>query len=151
MARPHPTQNVSFKDNLPPSRRAGRDDQPPPPPSKSPSYSKASLVQVPTNTSGVAYNAGSLGYDDGYLEAGSSNMQGFSASNGADVRRKKSMVKPERERIDPGHRLWHYREHAQEDQMNVMPSCELSPTYHADLSYGQPTVWQTWWRKFAEG
>ena len=34
------------------------------------------------------------------------------------------MVKPERERIDPGHRLWHYREHAAEDQMDVMPSCE---------------------------
>ncbi|KAK1920857.1 chitin synthase 3 [Papiliotrema laurentii] len=129
MARPHPTQNVSFKDNLPPSRRAGRDDQPPLPPSKSPSYSKASLVPVQTNTSGVASNAGSLGYDDGYLEAGSSNMQGFSASNGADVRRKKSMVKPERERIDPGHRLWHYREHAQEDQMNVMPSSTGNQPY----------------------
>ncbi len=35
------------------------------------------------------------------------------------------MVKPERERIDPNHRLWHYREHAAEDGMNVLPSCML--------------------------
>ena len=35
------------------------------------------------------------------------------------------MVRPERERIDPGHRLWHYREHAQEDGMNIQPSCEF--------------------------
>lgn len=39
------------------------------------------------------------------------------------------MVRPERERIDPGHRLWHYREHATDDQMNVMPSCEC---WHED-------------------
>ena len=38
------------------------------------------------------------------------------------------MVKPERERVDPGHRLWHYREKAAEDQMNVMPSCEPTQT-----------------------
>lgn len=28
------------------------------------------------------------------------------------MNRKKSLVRPERERIDPNHRLWHYREHA---------------------------------------
>ena len=33
-------------------------------------------------------------------------------SQGADVRRKKSLVKPDRERVDPGHRLWNYRNHA---------------------------------------
>lgn len=40
------------------------------------------------------------------------------------------MVKPERERIDPNHRLWHYREHAQEDGMNVMPSCKSPDRGH---------------------
>lgn len=29
----------------------------------------------------------------------------------SDVRRKKSLVRPDRERIDPNHRLYHYREH----------------------------------------
>lgn len=66
-------------------------------------------------------------YEAGYVDAGSSNPQGFSASNGADVRRKKSMVRPERERIDPGHRLWHYREHAADDNLDVMPSSESAP------------------------
>jgi len=32
------------------------------------------------------------------------------------------MVKPERERMDPGHRLWHYREHAAEDNLDVQAS-----------------------------
>lgn len=68
--------------------------------------------------------APSLGYEEGYIDAASTNPQGFSASNGADVRRKKSMIRPERERIDPGHRLWHYREHAAEDRLNVQPSCK---------------------------
>lgn len=45
----------------------------------------------------------------------------------SDVRRKKSLVRPDRERIDPNHRLYHYRERvAQENQagggVNVLPS-----------------------------
>lgn len=49
----------------------------------------------------------------------------------SDVNRKKSLVRPERERIDPNHRLWHYREHAGQ-QADVMPSSELdgrAPSY----------------------
>jgi len=129
MARPHPGQNVSFSENIPPSRRAGfntpppESEIPPRPPAKN-FNSKSSLTPIVTNSS--SQGAPALDYDDGgYVDAGSSNPRGFSASNGADVRRKKSMVKPERERIDPGHRLWHYRERAAEDQMNVMPSCKL--------------------------
>ena len=94
----------------------------PPPPTKS--YSSKSSLGPLTSNSPSALSPPPLGYDDGYVDAGRSNPQGFSSNNGADVRRKKSMVKPERERVDPGHRLWHYRERAAEDQMNVMPSCE---------------------------
>jgi chitin synthase len=36
------------------------------------------------------------------------------------------MVKPERERMDPGHRLWHYREHAAEDNLDVQPSSKCN-------------------------
>ncbi|EIW87179.1 glycosyltransferase family 2 protein [Coniophora puteana RWD-64-598 SS2] len=32
--------------------------------------------------------------------------------DGANVGRKKSLVRPDRERIEPGHRQWHYRSHA---------------------------------------
>jgi len=137
MARPHPTQNVSFQEVVPPSRRAGREGTPPPLPNKVPSYAKSTL------SSNSVPQAGALDYDNGYIDAQGSNPQGFSASNGADVRRKKSMVKPERERIDPGHRLWHYREHAAEDQMNVMPSCEYSPVPWDFDSPQQPAISHT--------
>lgn len=36
---------------------------------------------------------------------------GFSSSN-ANFRRKKSLVRPDRERMDPNHRQWYYRNHA---------------------------------------
>ncbi|ORY25238.1 chitin synthase-domain-containing protein [Naematelia encephala] len=117
MARPHPTQNVSFQDSAPPSRRATRDDVPPRPPAKNYNSKNNNLEPIVSTSYEPA-----LGYDEGYVDAGASNVQGFSSSNGADVRRKKSMVRPERERFDPGHRLFYYREHAQEDQMNVLPS-----------------------------
>ena len=60
------------------------------------------------NTYGPAStpSAGGLG---GMLGIGHSGGLGGGAS---DVRRKKSLVKPDRERIDPNHRLYHYREHA---------------------------------------
>lgn len=43
---------------------------------------------------------------------------------GSKVGRKKSLVKPDREKIDPGHRLWHYRNQAAKlgDQGRVLPS-----------------------------
>ena len=42
---------------------------------------------------------------------------GFSAQN-ANFRRKKSLVRPDRERMDPNHRQWYYRNHAA--HMDVM-------------------------------
>lgn len=118
MSRPRPQQQVSFQESVPQSRRAN--DVPPRPPPKHSSKSNTSSSSV--GSPGAYEDA--LSYDRGYVDAGASNPQGFSNNNGADVRRKKSMVRPERERIDPGHRLWHYRDHAQADQMNILPSCE---------------------------
>lgn len=43
--------------------------------------------------------------------------------------RKKSLVRPDREKIDPGHRQWHYRSHVAQleeegrGRVGVMPSC----------------------------
>ncbi|CAD6886141.1 unnamed protein product [Tilletia controversa] len=38
---------------------------------------------------------------------------GFSAANpNSDMRRKRSLVRPDRERMDPNHRQWYYRNHA---------------------------------------
>jgi chitin synthase len=131
MSRPTPTANVSFQE-VPPSRRA----QEPARPSAKNFPSKSS---IDTRKS----YPGELGYDEGdYVDVNNSNPQGFSASNGAesgaDVRRKKSMVKPDRERIDPGHRLWHYREHAADDGVRVQPSCESLPIELTSATGNQP-------------
>lgn len=70
---------------------------------------------------------GSKGYEPpvptlGYEEAGYNS--GAFSQGGADVRRKKSMVRPERERIEPGHRLYHYQQHAADQSVRVHPSGE---------------------------
>ncbi|OCF78226.1 chitin synthase [Kwoniella mangroviensis CBS 8886] len=138
MSRPNPNQNVSFRDDVHPSRRGQREDQPPRPPAKNLPSKNSLTTTVSVSSSG--YNADALGYEnDGYVDAGAQNMQGFSASNGADMRRKKSLVRPERERIDPGHRLWHYREHATEDQVDVQPSSTGNQPYNrgANLRRGK--------------
>ncbi|KIR58105.1 chitin synthase [Cryptococcus bacillisporus CA1873] len=128
MSRPHLQQNVSFEDTKPPSRRAGRDDMPPRPPAKS-DPSKNSLTTTTTVQSVGGYTSHQLNFDDNaYVDVGASNPQGFSDYDG--VRRKKSMVRPERERIDPNHRLWHYREHAAEDQVDIQPSSTGNQPYN---------------------
>jgi chitin synthase len=37
---------------------------------------------------------------------------GFSVADAALIGRKKSLVRPDREKIEPGHRHWHYHTHA---------------------------------------
>ena len=52
---------------------------------------------------------------------------GFTMADAALVGRKKSLVRPDREKIEPGHRHWHYRSHAarlEDTNTNlVQPSC----------------------------
>ncbi|KAG8946226.1 Chitin synthase, class 3 [Tulasnella sp. 424] len=75
----------------------------------------------PANTQYDSYN--SLSYqshadDVGHIESGG-------GLNPADVKRKKSLVRPDRERIDPNHRQYYYRNHAvqmENDALGVMPS-----------------------------
>lgn len=55
------------------------------------------------------------------------------------VGRKKSLVRPDREKIEPGHRQWYYRNHAAqlEDEgkgrVGLMPSSAHIFFYHSDL------------------
>lgn len=50
---------------------------------------------------------------------------GYELGDGAMVGRKKSLVKPDREKIEPGHRQWHYRNHAARlEEDGVIPSSE---------------------------
>lgn len=46
-------------------------------------------------------------------------------SDPSRVGRKKSLVRPDREKIEPGHRQWHYRSHVAETdgRVGVLPSC----------------------------
>ena len=37
---------------------------------------------------------------------------GYTVTDAALVGRKKSLIRPDREKIEPGHRQWHYRTHA---------------------------------------
>lgn len=53
---------------------------------------------------------------------------GFPLGDAAMVGRKKSLVRPDREKIEPGHRQWHYRNHAaQLEDDGVIPSSAFSP------------------------
>jgi chitin synthase len=65
-----------------------------------------------------AYTHGAAGAD--------ANLESGYGAGGANVGRKKSLVKPDREKIEPGHRQWHYRTHAaqmeNENRAGVMPS-----------------------------
>lgn len=57
---------------------------------------------------------------------------------GARVGRKKSLVRPDRERIDPGHRQWYYRNHATQAEskgtgrFGLIPSCKQRPPPRRD-------------------
>ena len=56
---------------------------------------------------------------------------GFSAS---DFRRKKSLVRPDRERVDENHRLYNYRNHAAAMEYEGRGNAELSRTGHYALA-----------------
>ena len=55
-----------------------------------------------------------------------------SGFSGADVRRKKSLVRPERERLDPDHRLYNYRQHAALSGAVAASNTGYAP--HADMA-----------------
>ena len=66
-------------------------------------------------------------------------------AQGADFRRKKSLVRPERERIDPSHRQWHYRNHAAQmdmqygrSKLGYMPSSTGHLPQHGAAPAGAP-------------
>lgn len=75
----------------------------------------------PANTQYDSYN--SLSYQSHADDVGQIESPG--GLNPADVKRKKSLVRPDRERIDPNHRQYYYRNHAvqmENDALGVMPS-----------------------------
>ncbi|OCB87088.1 glycosyltransferase family 2 protein [Sanghuangporus baumii] len=82
-------------------------------------------------------NALPLTPDDAALEGGAGS--GFDQSR---VARKKSLVRPDREKIEPGHRLWHYRAHAQQleeggGRVGLLPSSTGNYPHRAPLRRGK--------------
>ncbi|KAH8110691.1 glycosyltransferase family 2 protein [Phellopilus nigrolimitatus] len=70
-------------------------------------------------------------YRDGALPPTPNDLESAEAGASFDparVGRKKSLVRPDREKIEPGHRLWHYRTHAAQleeegkGRLGLMPS-----------------------------
>lgn len=76
---------------------------------------------------GIGNQKPSLLHADSY--SNNNNEGGFS---GADFRRKKSLVRPERERLDPDHRLYNYRQHAALSGAVAASNTGYAP--HADLA-----------------
>lgn len=126
--------------------RSARPPQPPPsqpPPSDFDQPHAAYRPPMVTNGSsaGISFQSNEFGdrqdlvdqdrrraytaYNNNQLSPGSPVDPAY-AEAGVNVGRKKSLVRPDREKIEPGHRLWHYRNHAaqMEDQGggNAMPS-----------------------------
>ncbi|GAA6027796.1 hypothetical protein JCM8097_001722 [Rhodosporidiobolus ruineniae] len=69
---------------------------------------------VPGPSSGVASGAGTLGV----------------AGAGADFKRKRSLVRPDRERVDESHRLYNYRQHAAAMEAEGRGTAAVSRTGH---------------------
>lgn len=139
---------VSFQDTQHPRYEADHSKHPDNKSSSSLGASAPIPPKFTSHPSSSGFSTSSHGYDqepqlsygptEGYGQAyqpapgGVSGMLGIGQPGGLggganDVRRKKSLVRPDRERIDPNHRLYHYRERvAQENQggggMNVLPS-----------------------------
>lgn len=103
----HP--GVSFQDSVHPQRGQSSSSQPYP--ARGYSDNKSTGKGAPS-----AYNNHTLDHAGDSTEGLPYGFAppGDGQGGGADFRRKKSLVRPDRERVDPGDRLFHYRQHAQQ-------------------------------------
>ena len=78
--------------------------------------------------------------------ASRSNLRDIESGKDSGVARKKSLVRPERERMDPSHRQWYYRNHAAQMDNNArsnvmyMPSSTGHLPQHGALPANAPTT-----------
>ena len=95
----------------------------------------------PVATGGISFHDSERGDRQGPLSPASRSQQSLpptpgAAESGLDfadrVGRKKSLVRPDREKIEPGHRQWYYRNHAAglentgKGRVGVLPSSAFS-------------------------
>lgn len=97
-----------------------------------PSYESASRVQFSDQQNHPESSTARLNPPSGNDFDQEQHLQpGFSAS---DFRRKKSLVRPDRERLDENHRLYNYRNHAAAMEFEGRGNAELSRTGHYALA-----------------
>ncbi|KAK0518266.1 Chitin synthase, class 3, partial [Tilletia horrida] len=127
-------QSVSFQESEQPKRMSSgpQPGQFQSSASQSQRFSTASAKSRPgsmgpqTNKDGATSRTSLIGPPSNRPISGSSLLGdpeagGFSAANpNSDMRRKRSLVRPDRERMDPNHRQWYYRNHAA--QMDTLDS-----------------------------
>ncbi|KZT27507.1 glycosyltransferase family 2 protein [Neolentinus lepideus HHB14362 ss-1] len=109
------------RDHRPPRSRPPQSPQSPQsPPSYRDDLTRPPVSPLPYSASrnNISFNDRELGdrsepleHERRMLSAYANNVDHESSSDGR-VLRKKSLVKPDREKIEPGHRQWHYRSHA---------------------------------------
>jgi chitin synthase len=115
-------------------------DHRPPRPARPTSYEQTSPYATrpppqPVDTTGKSnISFGDTERGDRHLPLDPSRPRTSKDTEHADIQdssrvgRKKSLVKPDREKIEPGHRQWHYRNHVAEGagRVGVMPSSPFS-------------------------
>lgn len=80
---------------------------------------------------GYQYQPGGGRLHPGHVQPVASTSAGAGgAANGADFKRKKSLVRPDRERVDESHRLYNYRQHAAEMEAEGRGTAAVSRTGH---------------------
>ncbi|GAA5975681.1 hypothetical protein JCM10908_005240 [Rhodotorula pacifica] len=87
-----------------------------------------SLAEVPLV--GYQYQAGGGRLHPGHIAAGTSGSRSTGASTATDFKRKKSLVRPDRERVDEHHRLYNYRQHAAAMEAEGRGTAAVSRTGH---------------------
>jgi chitin synthase len=126
-----------------------KDTRPPrsnPPPENPANNASGQIKQTqrPQPTGNISFHGNERGERRAPLSPASRTQQSLPPTPGAveggpdfadRVSRKKSLVRPDREKIEPGHRQWYYRNHAAELENNGSGRVGLLPSSRQLFTY----------------
>ncbi|GAA5947879.1 hypothetical protein JCM3765_001125 [Sporobolomyces pararoseus] len=81
------------------------------------------------STSGI-HNQGAGSSSQAHLLSGDVPLVGYGGGGNSDFKRKRSLVRPDRERVDENHRLYNYRQHAAAMEAEGRGTAAVSRTGH---------------------